>query len=180
MTDPYEGPLEIYVDSNVFISYKKSSEGYRYTYSKKFFNGVLRNLDKFVICTSVFSFLEIAQNLSKKSNAMVARSFVHEIGHSWKPIVLYPARNIDLSRKYDYAVDLPVLLDDVAETAYKYKIRGALDSIHAHTAILNDVSYFVTWNENDFKKLDNKFKLIKVRTPQQFVSEFKTQLGCRA
>ncbi|MFH1221869.1 MAG: hypothetical protein V1492_02155 [Candidatus Micrarchaeota archaeon] len=101
------------------------------------------------------------------------------IEHNWKPILLAPVPPLKIRTSASYPVDLYYMLDELGETAMKYKIRGALDTIHAHTILLNDIEYLITWNEDDFKKLDEKFHIVKVRTPRNFISEFKPYLKCR-
>ena len=157
---------EFYIDSNVIISSQLKDEK-THKESKKFIDFVLQNKNKKIkFYTSVFTYLELASAIMRRTkNADKAYSLLYRVSKPWKKSLspLLPAQKDKLS--------FQGLIDELIEETLVYRTPTA-DTIHAHTAFVYEMDYFVTWNVKDFSNFGKKSKSVKIITPTDAMNHF--------
>lgn len=157
----------IYIDSDVIVSAEIAAEC-NHEASKDFMQHVLKNNNPDVtFCTSVFTFLELASAMIRRTNDEdKAYSLLYRSRNSWKKLVkpLPPLPPKDMT-------SFPRLVDSLIETSIRFRTPSG-DTIHAQTIAANEIDYLVTWNKKHFSHLSKHLGSLKVRTPAEALVEF--------
>lgn len=154
----------IYIDSNVIVSAEIKEEPH-YHESREFMKGVLGNRKTdIVFCTSVFTFLELASAMIRRTNDTdKTYSLLYRIKNSWKNSI-HPLPPIPPKKLTSFTR----LVDALIETSIKFRTRAA-DSIHAQTIAENKIDYVITWNKKHFSDMEKQIENLKVLTPSEIV-----------
>lgn len=164
--------MKIYVDVNTFVSHVRKSES-NHKESKKFINFILKS--KFpknvLFFTSRFSSVGVASAIFRRTkNKDKARATLHQLERPWSNKIL------PLPEKPNEKIKIDDLAIKLVETALNYGTKFE-DTIHANDVESYEIDYLVTWNINDFKKLERKIKRLKVLTPSQMILILKKEIG---
>ena len=159
----------IYIDSNVIVASEIKEEAY-HRKSKEFMEFVRGNKrDEIVFFTSVFTFLELASAMIRRTNNEdKTYSLLYRIRNSWKSSI-HPLPPIARRKMTSFTR----LVDSLIETSIKFRTPSA-DSIHALTIAKNKMDYIVTYNKNDFLELVKQIENLKMLTPLEMINELKT------
>ena len=165
-----KGKKNIYIDSNVIVSSEIEEEKY-HTESKDFMSYVTeKKHPNFIFFTSVFTSLELASAMIRRTHSQdKVYSLLYRTKNIWKhsinPLAPMPPKEMTSFTR---------LIDDLIETTVKFNTPAG-DTIHAHTAALFEMHYFVTWNKDHFLELERQLSGVKVLYPNEMLSELKKQ-----
>ncbi len=160
-----EDKKNIYIDSNVIIAAEITNEQY-HKESNEFMKFVTEKKHLgFIFFTSVFTSLELASAMIRRTHDPdKVYSLLYRTKNIWKhtinPLAPIPPKEMTSFSR---------LIDNLSETAVKFRTPAA-DTIHAHTAALFEMHYFVTWNKDHFMELEKQLHGIKIRDPNEMKS----------
>lgn len=161
--------VKVYLDSCIFLAYYYEKGSANYVDVEKCLNTYKKFQDRYTLVTSDFTFTEFVKVAKSPMNIPPEVIFedLSALSRTTKIGGVYPFELIDVSGKRkdynfnDFFVDLQGVLMNARP--------GLADTMHYQIMRNNNVKRILTFNSNDFKKLDG----IQVFHPKQIDNNLK-------
>lgn len=161
--------MKVYIDANVFVSYKIPKE-WDHKDAQNFIEYITKNKIKNVsYYTSEFALIEAVNTIIRKTkNEEMAESLLFEVNYMWhRKIRIIKSKNSQSST---------IFMRNYKENK-KFVKANTGDAIHIQEIIKNHINIVVTRNTKDFKKSKIGIKKLKVLTPDEALGVLSTRKG---